>query len=110
MELLKAEGGVYNLQTRTDGQAEIFRLNTPVAIPDKGHFDYPYQVLDMEGSMANTAALPADHHRAMRGVFSGFEAEVRRTFLVSPPCQRAPKKWGQLHRFSSIHDDRYAEG
>jgi aminocarboxymuconate-semialdehyde decarboxylase len=39
MELLKAKGGICNLQTRPDGQVEIFRHVTPVAIPQRGHFD-----------------------------------------------------------------------
>ena len=39
MALLKAKGGMYNLQTRPDGQVEIFRHDTPVVIPQRGHFD-----------------------------------------------------------------------
>jgi aminocarboxymuconate-semialdehyde decarboxylase len=40
MELLKVKGSTCNLQTRPDGPVEIFRNDTPVAIPQRGHFDY----------------------------------------------------------------------
>jgi len=40
LELLKREGGIYNIKTRPDGQQEIFRGDTPVVIPQRGHFDY----------------------------------------------------------------------
>lgn len=40
LELLQREGGIYNIKTRPDGQREIFRGNTPVVIPQPGHFDY----------------------------------------------------------------------
>ena len=29
LELLKSEGGIYNIKTRPDGQQEVFRGNTP---------------------------------------------------------------------------------
>jgi aminocarboxymuconate-semialdehyde decarboxylase len=44
LELLKAEGGLYNIKTRPDGQQEIFRGDTPVVIPQKGHFDYEMRI------------------------------------------------------------------
>ncbi|MFM2208530.1 MAG: hypothetical protein RIQ96_173 [Pseudomonadota bacterium] len=47
LELLKAEGGLYNIQTRPDGQQEVFRGDTPVVIPQKGHFDYEMRILAM---------------------------------------------------------------
>lgn len=48
LELLKEEGGVYNLKTRPDGQQEIFRGDTPVVIPQKGHFDYGLRIKHMD--------------------------------------------------------------
>ena len=48
LELLQQEGGDYNLQTRPDGQREIFRGNTPVVIPQKGHFDWDLRVQHMD--------------------------------------------------------------
>jgi aminocarboxymuconate-semialdehyde decarboxylase len=48
LELLKQEGGEYNLQTRPDGQEEIFRGDTPVVIPQKGHFDYRLRIQHMD--------------------------------------------------------------
>lgn len=47
LELLQKEGGQYNIQTRPDGQQEIFRGNTPVVIPQKGHFDWDLRVRHM---------------------------------------------------------------
>jgi aminocarboxymuconate-semialdehyde decarboxylase len=47
LELLKAHGGGYNLQTRPDGQPEIFRGSTPVVIPQKGHFDWDLRIRHM---------------------------------------------------------------
>jgi len=50
LELLKKEGGPYSIKTRPDGQAEIFRGNTPVVIPQKGHFDYDLRIKLMDQS------------------------------------------------------------
>ena len=48
LELLKKEGGLYNLKTRPDGQEEIFRGDTPMVIPQKGHFDYGQRIKHMD--------------------------------------------------------------
>lgn len=48
LELLKQTGGTYNIQTRPDGQDEIFRGNTPVVIPQKGHFDWELRIQNMD--------------------------------------------------------------
>jgi aminocarboxymuconate-semialdehyde decarboxylase len=48
LELLKKEGGQYNIQTRPDGQKEIFRGNTPVVLPQKGHFDWDLRIAHMD--------------------------------------------------------------
>jgi aminocarboxymuconate-semialdehyde decarboxylase len=48
LELLKQEGGQYNIQTRPDGQKEIFRGNTPVVLPQKGHFDWNLRIEHMD--------------------------------------------------------------
>ena len=47
LELLKKEGGLYNIKTRPDGQQEIFRGDTPVVIPQKGHFDWKLRIAHM---------------------------------------------------------------
>jgi aminocarboxymuconate-semialdehyde decarboxylase len=47
LELLQKEGGSYNIQTRPDGQREVFRGNTPVVIPQKGHFDWELRIKHM---------------------------------------------------------------
>jgi aminocarboxymuconate-semialdehyde decarboxylase len=48
LALLKEEGGEYNIQTRPDGQDEVFRGNTPVVIPQKGHFDWDLRIQHMD--------------------------------------------------------------
>ncbi len=60
MELLKAKGGIYNLQTRPDGQLEIFRHDTPVAIPQRGHFDYELRLRDMDAAHIDMDAAHID--------------------------------------------------
>ncbi len=50
LELLKKEGGTYNIQTRPDGQQEVFRGNTPVVIPQKGHFDWDLRIRNMDAA------------------------------------------------------------
>ena len=57
MELLKTRGGIYNLQTRPDGQVEIFRADTPVAIPQRGHFDYELRLRDMDAAGIDMAIV-----------------------------------------------------
>ena len=48
LDLLKAKGGAFNLQTRPDGKQEIFRGKTPVVIPQVGHFDYELRIKEMD--------------------------------------------------------------
>jgi aminocarboxymuconate-semialdehyde decarboxylase len=48
LELLKTNGGQYNIKTRPDGQNEIFRGDTPVVIPQKGHFDWDLRIKHMD--------------------------------------------------------------
>jgi aminocarboxymuconate-semialdehyde decarboxylase len=57
MELLKAKGGEYTLKTRPDGQQEIFRGETPVAIPQPGHFDYELRLRDMDAAGIDMAIV-----------------------------------------------------
>ncbi len=48
LELLRANGGIYNIKRRPDGQEEVFRGNTPVVIPQRGHFDYALRIRHMD--------------------------------------------------------------
>ena len=50
LELLKKTGGTYNIKTRPDGQDEIFRGDTPVVIPQKGHFDWELRLQAMDAA------------------------------------------------------------
>ncbi len=47
-EILREQGGDYNIQVRPDGKEEIFKENTPVAIPQPGHFDYDLRIRQMD--------------------------------------------------------------
>lgn len=48
LALLRSKGGVYRLKMRPDGKEEIFRGDTPVALPQPGHFDYDLRIRDMD--------------------------------------------------------------
>ena len=48
LELLRRSGGEYGLKMRPDGREEIFRGDTPVAIPQPGHFDYELRLREMD--------------------------------------------------------------
>ncbi|HTP46174.1 MAG TPA: amidohydrolase family protein [Casimicrobiaceae bacterium] len=50
LELLKKQGGIYNIKRRPDGQQEIFRGDTPVVIPQRGHFDYALRIQHMDSA------------------------------------------------------------
>ena len=50
LELLRKEGGIYNIKTRPDGQQEVFRGETPVVIPQRGHFDYGLRIEHMDAT------------------------------------------------------------
>ncbi len=57
MELLREKGGIYTLKTRPDGQQEIFRGATPVAIPQPGHFDYELRLGAMDKAGIDLATV-----------------------------------------------------
>ena len=59
LELLKQEGGLYSIKTRPDGQQEIFRGDTPVVVPQQGHFDYDlrHQHMDEAGIDVSIVSL-----------------------------------------------------
>jgi aminocarboxymuconate-semialdehyde decarboxylase len=50
LELLQKEGGIYGIKVRPDGQREIFRGDTPVVLPQKGHFDYGLRIKHMDAA------------------------------------------------------------
>ncbi len=50
LDLLRQHGGLYHLKMRPDGRQEIFRGDTPVAIPQPGHFDYDLRIRIMDES------------------------------------------------------------
>jgi aminocarboxymuconate-semialdehyde decarboxylase len=50
LDLLQKKGAPYRLQMRPDGQQEIFRGDTPVVIPQPGHFDYDLRIKHMDAA------------------------------------------------------------
>jgi aminocarboxymuconate-semialdehyde decarboxylase len=48
LDLLRTQGGQYGLKMRPDGREEIFRGDTPVALPQPGHFDYDLRIRTMD--------------------------------------------------------------
>ncbi|MEO5885974.1 MAG: amidohydrolase family protein [Candidatus Limnocylindrales bacterium] len=48
LELLRASGSPYHVQARPDGKEEIFRGQTPVVLPQPGHFDYGLRIATMD--------------------------------------------------------------
>jgi aminocarboxymuconate-semialdehyde decarboxylase len=57
LELLKNEGGIYNIKTRPDGQREIFRGDTPVVLPQKGHFDWELRIQHMDQAKIDVSVV-----------------------------------------------------
>ncbi len=49
-ELMRKHGGEYHVVTRPDGKEEIYRGETPVAIPQPGHFDYDLRIREMDAA------------------------------------------------------------
>lgn len=50
LELLRAGGGPYTIRKRPDGREEVYRGETPVVIPQPGHFDYELHLRHMDAS------------------------------------------------------------
>jgi aminocarboxymuconate-semialdehyde decarboxylase len=48
LELLRTKGGKYSLKVRPDGKEEVFRGETPVVLPQPGHFDYELRIKAMD--------------------------------------------------------------
>ena len=48
MELLRSSGSPYRVVIRPDGQEEVYRGETPVVLPQPGHFDYGQRIATMD--------------------------------------------------------------
>jgi aminocarboxymuconate-semialdehyde decarboxylase len=48
MELLRSSGSPYRIVVRPDGQEEVYRGETPVVLPQPGHFDYGQRIATMD--------------------------------------------------------------
>ena len=61
LEILQEQSGIYHLKIRPDGQKEIFRGDTPVSIPQAGHFDYGLRIklMDKAGIAISVVSLTA---------------------------------------------------
>ena len=50
LELLRTNGAPYGLKVRPDGREEVFRGETPVVLPQPGHFDYELRIRTMDAA------------------------------------------------------------
>ncbi len=50
LERLRTAGDPYSIRMRTDGREEVFRGDTPVVIPQPGHFDYDLRLHQMDAA------------------------------------------------------------
>lgn len=57
LQLLQEKSGIYNVQVRPDGQREVFRGNTPVVIPQKGHFDWALRIEHMDAARIDVSVV-----------------------------------------------------
>jgi aminocarboxymuconate-semialdehyde decarboxylase len=57
LELLQNESRIYNIKTRPDGQREIFRGDTPVVLPQKGHFDWELRIQHMDQAKIDVSVV-----------------------------------------------------
>jgi aminocarboxymuconate-semialdehyde decarboxylase len=57
LQLLQEKSGIYNVQTRPDGQREVFRGNTPVVLPQKGHFDWELRIQHMDQAKIDVSVV-----------------------------------------------------
>jgi aminocarboxymuconate-semialdehyde decarboxylase len=57
LALLRSQGGVYRLKMRPDGKEEIFRGETPVALPQPGHLDYDLRVRAMDENQIDVSIV-----------------------------------------------------
>ena len=57
LQLLQEKSGIYNVQVRPDGQREVFRGNTPVVIPQKGHFDWDLRIEHMNQAKVDVSVV-----------------------------------------------------
>jgi aminocarboxymuconate-semialdehyde decarboxylase len=100
MEVLKARGGIYNLQTRPDGQVEIFRHDTPVAIPQKGHFDYELRLRDMDAAGIDISVVSLTCPNAYWG---GEETSCEVARESNASMAAAQKRWpDRIRWFASL--------
>lgn len=88
MELLKVRGGDYNLKTRPDGQVEVYRRDTPVVLPQKGHFDYGLRLRDMDAAGIDMAIVSL----TCPNVFWGGEAVSREAARESNAAMAAARE------------------
>ncbi|HYF18857.1 MAG TPA: amidohydrolase family protein [Ramlibacter sp.] len=100
LELLRRKGGQYNLQTRPDGQQEIFRGNTPVVIPQKGHFDWELRIRHMDEAGIDISVVSLTCPNVYWG---GEEASVEAAREANDNVAEAQSRYpGRIRWFTSL--------
>jgi aminocarboxymuconate-semialdehyde decarboxylase len=100
LELLKREGGQYNLQTRPDGQQEIFRGNVPVVLPQKGHFDWELRIRHMNEAGVDVSVVSLTCPNVYWG---GEEVSVRAAVEANDNVAQAQSRYpDRIRWFTSL--------
>ena len=114
LDRLRSSGGPYSIRTRPDGRDEIFRGETPVVIPQPGHFDYDLRLRQMDaagidvsivsltcpnvywGGEAVSAAAARESNQTMAEARQAHPDRIR--FLASLPCEYPDRAIDELAR------------
>ena len=96
LELLKNESRIYNIKTRPDGQQEIFRGDTPVVIPQKGHFDWELRIRHMDQAKIDLSVVSLTCPNVYWG---GEEVSVRAAVEANDNVADAQSRYPDRIRF-----------
>jgi aminocarboxymuconate-semialdehyde decarboxylase len=100
LALLRQAGGAYGLKRRPDGREEIFRGDTPVAIPQPGHFDYGLRLAEMDKAGIDLAIVSLTCPNVYWG---GPEISARAAILSNDSMAEAQARYpGRIRWLASL--------
>ena len=100
LELLRDKSGTYNIQTRPDGQREIFRGNVPVVLPQKGHFDWELRIQHMDQAKVDLSVVSLTCPNVYWG---GPEVSLKGARIMNDDMAKAQKSWpDRIRWFASL--------